>query len=313
MRVGSPVGSRQLWALSLSCVIGEKLGEGFAEGEAGSGKDASEQAERSLPTFESGGVAHMQDHPRSDGRGGVLPVAFLRAVFPGADEHVRNVLRVGNIAISEEANFRQRIESGRVLGLYRGELETDLPRLAAETRGLGPILTLNVVDHGAFRPRQECRDDDPYPFAAPCGSKREDVFRAVVPQVVEVFDGLFVPAPDIHALCRLNQIGFRDIGFRGPPRRTMKVLGVFRERLGASEIQEKKERARGERAAHNNARADKQRKFDSNVPRASLRPHPDKPFIRRVKVEGADTDQGGAERGLIFEAPRNKLRGKDIR
>jgi len=133
--------------------VGEKLGEGFAEGEAGSRKYAGKQAERCLPTFESSGVAHMQDHPRGDGRGGVLPVAFLRTVFPGADEHVRNVLRVGNIAIGEETNFRQRIKSGRVLGLYGRELETDLPRLTAETRSLGPILTLNVVDHGAFRPR----------------------------------------------------------------------------------------------------------------------------------------------------------------
>src|SRR5665213_941822 len=126
--------------------VGEKLGECFAEGEAGSGKDASEQAERCLPTFESCGVAHVQDHTRSDGRGGVLPVAFLRAVFPGADEHVRYVLRVGNIAIGEETNFRQRIKSGRVLGLYGGELETNLPSLTPETRGLGPILALNVVD-----------------------------------------------------------------------------------------------------------------------------------------------------------------------
>ena len=224
-------------------MVGEKLGEGFAEGEAGSRKDAGEQAEGSLSPFESGGVAHMQDHPRRDRGSSVLPVAFLRTVFPGADEHVRNVLCVGNIAIGEQANFRQRIESGRVLGLYGRELETDLPRLAAETRGLGPILTLNVVDHGAFRPRQECRNDDAYAFAAPCGSKREDVFRAVVPQVVEVLDGLFVPASDIHALCCLHQIGFCNIGFRGPPRRSVKVLGVFRERLRASEIQEKKERA----------------------------------------------------------------------
>src|SRR5258706_8202371 len=118
---------------------------------------------------------------RSDGRSGVLPVAFLRAVFAGSNEHVRNVLRVGNIAVAEQADFRQRIKSGRVFGLYRGELETDLARLAAEARGFGPVLALNVIDHGAFRPRQERRNDDTYAFAAPCGSKRKDVFRAVVP------------------------------------------------------------------------------------------------------------------------------------
>ena len=30
-----------------------------------------------------------------------LPVAFLWAILSGADEHVRNVLRVGNIPVSE--------------------------------------------------------------------------------------------------------------------------------------------------------------------------------------------------------------------
>ena len=79
----------------------EKFGEGFAEGEAGSRKNTSEQAEGSLPPFESRGIAHMQDHPRRDGRGRVLPVAFLRTIFAGTNEHVRNVLRIGNIAIGE--------------------------------------------------------------------------------------------------------------------------------------------------------------------------------------------------------------------
>jgi hypothetical protein len=36
----------------------------------------------------------------------------------------------------------------------------------------------------------------------------------------------------------------------------MKVLGVFRERLCSCQIQEKKQSARGERSANNNACAD---------------------------------------------------------
>src|SRR5882762_7608166 len=81
--------------------VGEKLREGFAEVESGSREDAGEKAERGLPAFKGGGVAHMEDHSGCDGRGSVLPVAFLWAVLPGADEHVRNVLRVGNIAVGE--------------------------------------------------------------------------------------------------------------------------------------------------------------------------------------------------------------------
>ena len=107
---------------------------------------------------------------------------------------------------------------------------------------------------------------------------------------MEVLDGLFVPASDIHTLWCLHQVGFQDIGFRGPSRRTVKVLGVFGERLGASQIQEKKEGAGYKRADHNNACTDEQRKFDSDVPSASLRPHPHEPFIRCVEAEGAETD-----------------------
>src|SRR5882762_7662780 len=40
------------------------------------------------------------------------------------------------------------IKSGGVFRLYGRELETNLPRLAAKTSRLRPILTLNVVDNG---------------------------------------------------------------------------------------------------------------------------------------------------------------------
>src|SRR5258708_19583828 len=113
----------------------------------------------------------MQDHPRSEGRGGVLPVAFLRTVFPRADKHVRNVLRVGNIAVGGQPNLRQRIKPGRVFGLYGGELEADLTSLAAETRGLAPILPFNVVDHWSFLPHHDPTIDYPHSFAPPLSRK----------------------------------------------------------------------------------------------------------------------------------------------
>src|SRR5580704_12831483 len=81
--------------------VGEKLGQGFAEVESGSREDAGEKAERGLPAFKGGCIAHMEDHSGSDGRRSVLPIAFLWAVLARADEHVRNVLRVGNIAVGE--------------------------------------------------------------------------------------------------------------------------------------------------------------------------------------------------------------------
>ena len=72
----------------------------------------------------------MQNHPGGDGRRGILPVAFLRAIFPGAHKHVRNVLRIRNIAMREEADLGQWVETRRVLGLHRRELETEMPGLA---------------------------------------------------------------------------------------------------------------------------------------------------------------------------------------
>src|SRR5260370_25807 len=78
-----------------------------------------------------------------------------------------------------------------------------------------------AVALGAFPPGREGRNNDAHALAASGGSNRQDVFRAVVPQVVEVFDGLFVPASDIAAPPCLDETGFLDIGFRGPPRRTV--------------------------------------------------------------------------------------------
>jgi hypothetical protein len=75
--------------------------------------------------------------------------------------------------------------------------------------------------------------DDADPFAASNGSKREDVFRAIMPQIMKVLGGLFVPTSDVHALRRLPEVGFCNISFRFPPRRTVKIFGVFREQLRA--------------------------------------------------------------------------------
>ena len=212
-----------------------------------------------------------------------------------------------------EADFRKGIKSGGVLGLNGRELEAEMTRLAAKTGSFRPILALNVVNNSAFRPRQQRRNHKPYPFAAARWCERKDVFRAIVPQVVEVLGGLFVPASNIHALGCLRQVGFRDIRFGGPLRRTVKVLSVFGEGLSASEIQKEKKRPGGKRTGDNDACAKEQRKSDSNVPGVSLSPHPYKPFVGRIQIEVADTDQRRAERGLIIEPPCEKLGGKDIR
>ena len=75
--------------------------------------------------------------------------------------------------------------------------------------------------------------DDADPFAASSRSKREDVFQAIMPQIMKALRGLFVPTSGLHALRCLHEVGFRNISFRRPPRRTVKILGVFREQMFA--------------------------------------------------------------------------------
>jgi len=172
-----------------------------------------------------------------------------------------------------------------VLRLGGRELETDLSRLATETSGLGPVLALDVIDHSALRPRQKRRNHDADALAATRGSKGEDVFRAVMSQIVKVVCGLFVPASNVDTASCLREVCFRDVRFRSPPSRSVEVFGILRERLGASEIQHKKEGTGSERTNHNDSSADQQRKLDSKIARAALSPHPHKPFIGGVKVE----------------------------
>ena len=127
----------------------------------------------------------MQNHAGRDGNGRILPVAFLRAVLAGADDHVGDVLRVGHIATGEQADFGKRIEARRTAFLDRREFETQVARLAAEAGGLGPVLALDVVDHRALLPREQCRDDQADAFAAARGREGENVLGAVVAEVVE--------------------------------------------------------------------------------------------------------------------------------
>ena len=61
--------------------------------------------------FERRFIADVQDHSRRDGSGGILPVAFLRAVLAGADDHVGDVLGVADVARREQTHLAQRIES----------------------------------------------------------------------------------------------------------------------------------------------------------------------------------------------------------
>ena len=174
-----------------------------------------------------GGVARMQHHAGSEGSGGVLPVPFLGTVFAGADDHVGHVLGVGHIPLGEDADLGQRVETRSVSGFDRRKLEAHLPGLVAESRGLGPVLALDVVDHAAIRPDEQRGQHQAHAFAGARGSERQDMRGAVVPQIMQPVLGFVEPSADVDALTGPHQTRAFDVSGGGPTRRAVKVLGVL--------------------------------------------------------------------------------------
>jgi hypothetical protein len=66
--------------------------EGLAKTRTGPREPVRQIGEARNAAFERGCVAHMQDQSRRDGRCGILPIAFLRTVLAGMDDHVGNLL-----------------------------------------------------------------------------------------------------------------------------------------------------------------------------------------------------------------------------
>src|SRR5262249_33794168 len=116
-----------------------------------------------------------------------------------------------------------------------------MPLLRAEPGGLRPILALDVVDHGALAPREQRWYHEPDTFTRPRWREREYVLRAVVAEILQASRSRVVPSTDIYASAALEETGGLDILFGSPPRRSVKILSVFREALGVS-IGEDKER-----------------------------------------------------------------------
>ena len=127
----------------------------------------------------------MEDHSGGDSDGGFLPVAFLRAVLASPNDHLCDILRIRNVAVSEKADFRQRIEP-RGVGFDGRELEAQVSGLVAEAGCFSPVLAFDVIDNGAFGPRQQRGNDEPGSFATAGWGERKNVLGTVVFQVMQV-------------------------------------------------------------------------------------------------------------------------------
>ena len=149
----------------------EHLLQCFPEIRARSREDVRQIRETCDSTFERRLVADVQNHSGSDRSGSILPITLLRAVLAGADDHVGDVLGVGDVARSEEPNLGQRIESGTAGLLNRRKLEAEVSLLRAEAGRLGPVLALDVVDDGDSDQASKVGITRPTPLPERVGAK----------------------------------------------------------------------------------------------------------------------------------------------
>src|ERR1700733_6527696 len=115
----------------------QQLVESVMEARSGAGEQVREVCQAGLAVFARRGVAHVQDHAGGNGSGSFLPVALLRAVFTGADDHTGDVLRIAHIAGSEQTDLAQWVEAGGGLRFDGREFEAEVAGLGAEAGSLG--------------------------------------------------------------------------------------------------------------------------------------------------------------------------------
>ena len=129
---------RQSCCMSRIVLEVQQLFERVAKAGTGPREYVRQVGEAGYAAFERSFVADVQDHSRGDGRGGILPVALLRAVLAGAHDHVGDVLGVADIARREQPHLAQRIESGAGLLLNRRKLEAEMALLGCGNRPSSP-------------------------------------------------------------------------------------------------------------------------------------------------------------------------------
>ena len=178
----------------------QKFIEGLAKAGTRPGEHVRQIGETRDAPFERRFIANVQDHSRRDGSCGILPVALLRAVLTGTDDHVGDILGVAHVTWREETHLAQRIESRARLLLNRRKLEAEMALTAAKPRRLRPILTFDVIDHRALSPSQERRNHQAHAFAAPRWRERKNMLWPVVAEIAQAISAFPAPPTDVHAV-----------------------------------------------------------------------------------------------------------------
>ena len=129
-------------------------------------------------------VEHMQDRAYQQRVRSFLPmVSALQRAF-GIDQDVGDVLHVAYF-VHAAPHFKQRVVCSRA---RIGRVEQQAMRGArAPASGQGPVLALDVVDHGRARPRKQRRHHQADTLAGSPGREGHHMLGAFVAQVVAIF------------------------------------------------------------------------------------------------------------------------------
>src|SRR5437016_5669261 len=155
----------------------------------------------------------------------------------------------------------------------------------AEPGRLGPVLTFDVIDNAAFRPYQECRDDQANAFAGSRWSECKDMRRAVITEIVDAPLGLVIPAANVDTAASGQQGSLFHIYRPCPPRGAVQIFRIFGQPFRAAEIRREEDPHRRHTAGDDDERPRKDCETDSSLRMARVFEKPKRPGERLIDGE----------------------------
>ena len=184
--------------------------------------------------------------------------------------------------------------------------------LAAKTRCLRPVLTLDVIDHSALFPSQQRGDHKTNAFAAPRWREGENVFGTIVTEVIQSVSAFRTPAADVDAVFGCEQPGIAHIVLVGPLRGAMEVLSILRE-FACSAVREDEENTdTQETPCEHDHFALEERPANPLILRRAIAPPPRNPREGLVDAARFRPQNRCAQCSLILEPGRDVLRRYEV-
>jgi hypothetical protein len=156
------------------------------------------------------------------------PVFVMGAFFAASAQHLRDVLRVGDLAQRSDAHLGQRIEACAMLFDWR-KAKADLASGNPIARGAVPVLSFDVEDHRALLPTptvSESRGRRPCPIVS---ARMRECARGLRVSGIRGDPFFILPRPDVDAVLLIRQTGLFYFFFVRPSGASMKIFGVLGE------------------------------------------------------------------------------------